>query len=58
MLKYFTIMELVGGVAGVVVFSFVVRPTPVLGALAVFLLAQATVRWLQMRGAGRGRRGY
>jgi uncharacterized membrane protein YcaP (DUF421 family) len=58
MIKQFTVIELLGGVVGVVIFSFVVRPTPVLGALAVFLLAQATVRWLQMRGAGRGRRGY
>ena len=58
MIKQFTVIELLGGVAGVVVFSFVVRPTPVLGAVVVFLLCQVTVRWLQMKGTGRGRRGY
>ena len=58
MLRYFTLLELLGGVLGVVIYSLIVRPTPVLGALIVFLFCQVTVRWFQTKRNRNGQRGY
>ena len=50
----FSLSELLGGVVGVIIFSLLVRPTPVLGACGVFLFCQVTVRWLQTTRISKG----